>query len=105
MHAAQTGRTHDRTPQIINLSNFVLAEPGPFSNRTSCVKLIVPDSLLVGSWFSPRSAVPPQHLVRSSGAAMSTTGSRDINPATQDPHTQSAFTFAPPGKRTIQVTT
>lgn len=41
-----------------------------------------------GSRFSPRSAMPPQHLVRSRGAARSTTGSLDDREA-QGPLAQS----------------
>ena len=51
----------------------------PFSNRASLVNRFhhqVPPP----SWFSPRSVIPPQHLVRSIGAARSTTGSDDVLP-------------------------
>ncbi len=73
-----------------------LEPEGPFSNRASYVNRFL--SLLPcrghGSLRGRR--MPPQHLVRSTGAAMSTTGSHGIH-AAQRPPSQSACTLAPVG--------
>jgi hypothetical protein len=75
---ASTGRTHERTRPSRRKINFVLARQGPFSNRGSMVNVFLSAGLsLPWSHRSLRGRhEPPQLLVRSAGAAMSTTGWR-----------------------------
>jgi hypothetical protein len=76
---------------------------GPFSNRASFVNCLLLAAVVLllspyrghGSLRGRR--LPPQHLVRSTGAAMSTTGSRG-NRAAQRPPSQLACTLAPVGQ-------
>ena len=90
----QQGRTHERNRPRESAS--ALEPKGPFSNRVSFVNsrllsFCLPDR---GHGSLRGRKGPPQHLVRSTGAAMSTTGSHG-NQAAQRPPSQSSCTLAP----------
>ena len=87
----------DPTAKILNFR----ASEGPFSNRASFVNRFFFFLLPFRGHGSLRGRkFPPQHLVRSAGAAMSTPGSHDIH-AAQGPLTRSARTLAPLGNHSI----
>ncbi len=101
------GRTHDRTRSVSQIKQSPLRSRGrsliaPPLSTASCLLLLL--SLLSpyrghGSLRGRRK--PPQHLVRSTGAAMSTTGSHG-NDAAQRPPSQLACTLAPVGNPHIR---
>jgi hypothetical protein len=103
MAPRQKGRTHDRNRSARQISHFSLASKGPFSNRASFVNsLFLLFVAAPGSRFSPRSEKgPPQHLVRSTSAAMSTTGSHGIVCGPR-PTCAAACTLAPSGNCPIR---
>ena len=100
--AATYVRIRGRTDGSIRLRaktnlKFCLDREGAFSNRTSCVNCFFLLLLPYQGHGSLRGRrLPPQHLVRSTGAAMSTTGSRAPHTA-QRPPSQRACTLAPAG--------
>jgi len=93
------GRTHDRTRSVSQIKQKPLRSRGrsliaPPLSTTFCLLLFLSPSQGHGSLRGRR--LPPQHLVRSTGAAMSTTGSRATH-AAQRPPSQPACTLAPVG--------
>ena len=79
-HANRANRPNTWLHRPAMRREVLLANQEPFSNRASLVNRFHPQVPPPGSWFSPRSVIPPQHLVRSIGAARSTTGSDDVLP-------------------------
>jgi hypothetical protein len=81
---------------------FSLAKRGAFSNRASLVNsLLLFSAARIGvTVLSAVGKGPPQHLVRSTGAAMSTTGSRCC--CGPRPSVAAACTLAPSGNHYIR---
>jgi len=100
--AASVGRTYDRNSQCVR-SLKVLVIGGrsliaPPLSTASCLLLLSPYQ---GHGSLRGQRLPPQHPVRSAGAAMSTTGSRG-NHAAQRPPSQPACTLALAGNPHIR---
>jgi hypothetical protein len=96
------GRTHDRTRSEHQITQKPLRSRGrsliaPPLSRVSCFFLLPFRDH--GSLRGRR--MPPQHLVRSTGAAMSTTSSHGTH-AAQRPPSQPACTLAPEGNPHIR---
>ena len=101
--AVQTGRTHGSTRPIVAYVELPLRQRGrsliaPPMSTASCLLLLSPYQ---GHGSLRGRRLPPQHLVRSTGAAMSTTGSRG-NHAVQRPPSQPACTLALAGNPHIR---
>jgi hypothetical protein len=99
---ALTGRTHERTRPPAVLCQTALNPRGrsliaPPQSMPFC--LLLPLSPYRGHGSLRGRRMPPQHLVRSTGAAMSTTDSRAAH-AAQRPPSQLACTLAPGGQPT-----
>ena len=76
--SAKTGRTYGRKRSDLSTAQNNLARRGPFSNRVSFVNGFFVAAPGHGSLRGRNN--PPQHLVRSTGAAMSTTSWHTITP-------------------------
>jgi len=92
------GRTDDRTRSVSQIKQNPLRSRGrsliaPPLSTASCLLLVSPYR---GHGSLRGRRLPPQHLVRSTGAAMSTTGSRAPHTA-QRPPSQPTCTLAPVG--------
>ena len=103
-------RSSDRTTQAGHMTAtdqrpsqlHILARRGPFSNRISVVNCILIASAAARGHGSLRGRKgPPQHLVRSAGAAMSTAGLRGVLRSPR-PSVAVACTLAPSGNHPIR---
>ncbi len=98
------GRTHDRTRSVSQITHTPLRSGGrsliaPPLSTAFCLLVSLSPYQGHGSLRGRRK--PPQHLVRSTGAAMSTTGSRATH-AAQRPPSQPACTLALAGNPHIR---